>query len=325
MEKTGNPLWVVLNDTDIDALGLTAKGAALAQKRGLIFSAVLVKVELTEEDRDRLSASGAESILHLPIDTQTCGCETWVRDALASLARERKPAAILFLSSLFFCAVAPAVAAALKTGITADCTKLEWDDEGYLFQSRPTFGGRMLATIRTRTLPAMATVRRGVFPFQAADHPGMGRTKTIPVSIGSGVVRLLEEVEKRESPQNLRRAELIFAGGRGMDSKENFKRLYELAARTGGQVAASRGAVAAGFAPFACQVGQTGLTVRPRFYVAFGISGAVQHLSGMIDSECIVAVNPDRGAPIHQVSDYSIYADAGQVISGLLDALDQKH
>ena len=107
-----------------------------------------------------------------------------------------------------------------------------------------------------------------------------------------------------------------------MGSRERFQLLYRLAALTGGQVAASRGAVANGYAPFSCQVGQTGLTIRPRLYMAFGISGAVQHLSGMIDSEYIAAINLDRGAPIHQVSDCSIYADAGEVIVELLKKLE---
>lgn len=314
-------LWVVLSDTEPDSLGLASKAVALARARGLLSRALLVCPELTMEDQGRMSAAGIGTILHLPADPQTGLCEEQVRESMVRLAQAQLPDAILFLSSQFFCAVAPAVAAALGTGITADCTGLDWDGDGHLLQSRPTFGGRTLATIQTRTLPVIATVRRGVFPYIPLPGQRQAPSAEVPLPQVSRAIRLISTLGMRDAPHDLRRAELIFAGGNGMGTKENFQRLYDLAALTGGQVAASRGAVAAGFAPFSRQVGQTGLTVRPKLYIAFGISGAVQHLSGMMDAECVVAVNPDRNAPIHQVSDYSILTDAQPVISALLDAL----
>lgn len=315
-------LWVILGDTEPDALGLLAKGVQLARERSLACDAVLVNAGLTHEDRDRLSHAGARVIYHLPADPEACLCEAAVREALVRAAGEKQPEAMLFLSSLLFNSVAPAVAAALHTGITADCTALDWDGAA-LLQSRPAFGGRTLATIRTRTLPVLATVRRGVFPPCDAGVGSPAPVETLPLPALPQPLRLLACRSAREAPGDLRRAKLVFAGGAGMGSREQFQSLYRLAGLTGGQVAASRGAVAAGFAPFSRQVGQTGLTIRPRVYIAFGISGAVQHLSGMIDAEYIVSVNPDPNAPIHQVSDYAICADAQPVISALLDALEE--
>lgn len=321
MKPVEQMFWVVSGDVSQDTLGLVSKGAALAMEQGLRCCAILAASELRQEQQAALSSAGADHILHLRVDQTIPGSELTVQKALTRLARERKPEAILFLSSLFFGTVAPAIAAALETGITADCTQLLWGPDGTLLQSRPTYGGRMLATIRTRTRPVMATVRRGIFrDINAADRE-TAAVECIDLSEGvpCAFSRLSEQIEK--PPLDLRRADIIFAGGAGMKSKAAFQRLYQLAERAGGQVAASRGAVAAGYAPYSLQVGQTGLTVRPKLYVAFGISGAVQHLSGMIDAECIVAVNPDRNAPIHAVSDYSIYADAGAVISDVLERL----
>lgn len=315
--------WVVLSDTEPDALGLLAKGVCLARERGLGCDAVLVSAALAEEDRIRLSRAGARVIYHLPADPEACLCEAAVREALARAAREKKPEAMLFLSSLLFNSVAPSVAAVLRTGITADCTVLEWEGAS-LLQSRPAFGGRTLATIRTRTRPVLATVRRGVFPPCDAGAGLPAPVERLPLPELPQPLRLLERRGAREAPATLRRARLVFAGGLGMGSWKQFQALYRLAELTGGQVAASRGAVAAGFAPFSRQVGQTGLTVRPGVYIAFGISGAVQHLSGMIDSEYIVSVNTDPNAPIHRISDYSICADAQQVVSALLEALEKK-
>ena len=184
----------------------------------------------------------------------------------------------------------------------------------------------MLAVIRTRTMPVLATVRRGVFSVES-----IGNTETapsaevqrIPLFAIAQPFQILLFNNAKEAPEDLQRAKVVFAGGAGLGSREEFQSLYRLAALTGGQVAASRGAVAAGFAPYSRQIGQTGLTIRPALYIAFGISGAVQHLSGMIDAEYIVSVNSDPNAPIHQISDYAVYADAKTVITDLISALER--
>lgn len=318
-------LWVVLGDTEQDAFGLVAKGVGLARERQMVCDVVLVKAALTCAEQNCLSRMGTRRIYHLPADPQSSLCERAVCETLVRTAQEEEPKAMLFLSSLFFHAVAPGVAAALHTGITADCTDLKWSGAS-LLQGRPAFGGKTLAVIRTRTLPVLATVRRGVFSAK-----GIGTIETklsaevrrIPLLATTQPFQILLFNNAREAPEDLQRAKLVFAGGAGMGSRERFQTLYRLAALTGGQVAASRGAVAAGFAPYSLQVGQTGLTIRPALYIAFGISGAVQHLSGMIDAEYIVSVNSDPNAPIHQISNYAVCADAQTVITGLINALEK--
>lgn len=324
MNEFSEVFWAVLDDTAPDALGFLSKSAALATEQGMACHAVLIAVECSEEDRTWLAAAGAEQIFHLPVDTCRCGSEQQVCQTLLCMFEAWKPRVILFLSSLFLCGLAPALAAVLRTGITADCTKLEWSAEGDLLQSRATFGGRTLATIKTNRQPVIATVRRDVFPPKdGMTHTEQAIFETIPVSQGVEMFTVLKVLTGKQMPRDIRQAEVIFSGGAGLGSKSVFQKLYTLAEHTGGQVAASRGAVAAGYAPFFRQVGQTGIIVRPRLYVAFGISGAVQHLSGMIDAKCIVAVNPDHNAPIHQVSDYSICADGEQVIDALISALEK--
>ena len=316
-------LWVVLSDTGRDALGLVSRCAELAEARSLRCRVWYLAPGMDTNDPVRLTEAGAGAITHLEVDTGACGAEQAVRKRLAGACRAANPAAVIFLSSIFSGAVAPALAGALGVGITADCTGLAWDESGFLLQNRPTFGGRRLATILTRSVPAIATVRRGVFPPR--ENAGGG-----PVSVEreelelTPLCRMLGSAGLSASPLDLRRAEIVVAGGAGLGSRENFERLTRLAALLGGEAAASRGAVAAGYARYDRQVGQTGITIRPRLYIAVGISGAVQHLSGMIDSGTIVAVNPDRSAPIHQVSNYSVYADGNAVVAALLAALGKK-
>jgi len=235
------------------------------------------------------------------------------------LAQKKEPEVVLFLSSTCFCSVAPALAAVLKTGITADCTDLSWSPAGEFLQRRLTFGGRKSAVIKTAVRPVIATVRSGVFPPCALTAPLEIPCETVPVAAGADFCQQVGFSDTM-SPSELHSADILFAGGAGLGSRENFALLYTLAEKYGGDVVASRGAVAASYAPYSRQVGQTGITVQPKLYVAFGISGAVQHLSGMIGSGKIVSVNPDEKAPIHQVSDYSVLADAVEVIRQLLAA-----
>ncbi len=206
--------------------------------------------------------------------------------------RESPPEVIIFEHDEFFGNVAPAFAAIIKKGITADCTDFKWDEQYGLLQIRPTYGGRKIAVNRSLSLPAIATVRRGVFGHCDA---------------------LIKD------NRNLETSSLIFAGGLGLGSRENFGRLAELAKRCNAALGASRAAVAAGYTDYSHQIGQTGITVHPELYVAFGISGAIQHLSGMIHANRIIAINSDPKAPIHQYADYSLIEDANEVIALLLD------
>ena len=215
---------------------------------------------------------------------------------LVRLCRASLPEVILFENSSFLADVAPAFAVCIGRGLTADCTDLRWDEQYGLLQIRPSFGGRRIAVNRSLSAPYLASVRRGVFG-----------------SAGAG---------EGEGPVTLDTAPLVFSGGLGLGSRAAFRRLALLADRCGAMLGASRGAVAAGYADYRFQVGQTGVSVQPKLYVAFGISGAVQHLSGILRAGQIIAVNTDPGAPIMDYADYAVIADANQVIEGLLKRLD---
>lgn len=313
--------WTVLYDTEPDALCVLSKAADLAAEQDLVCCSWLINSkEALGDDIKRLASAGAQRVTHLYVPELNCNSERTVRDFLADAAKKDKPAVILFLSSVFSHAVAPGLAVLLETGITADCTNLYWDTEKRFIQSRPAFGGRTQADIRSKMLPVIATVRRGVFPLTHYLTEEPVRYESVQLGKAAEFCEILN-LTVSASPLNLSRAEIIVAGGAGMGDKDRFNRLYILAEHIGGKVAASRKAVAEGLARYEQQVGQTGITVRPKWYLAFGISGAVQHLSGMIDSQNIIAVNPDRKAPIHKVSNYSIYADAGEVVEQLIRKL----
>ncbi|OGV61855.1 MAG: electron transfer flavoprotein subunit alpha [Lentisphaerae bacterium RIFOXYB12_FULL_65_16] len=222
--------------------------------------------------------------------------------------------------------LAGAVATILKTGLTADCTGLSIDDKRNLMQTRPAFGGNIMATIMCdKFRPQMATVRPRVMTMPDRIE---GRTGTIvrdecPAREEDMLVKVLEILKEGQGKENVdvAAAEFIVSGGRGMMGKENFQILQELADVFGGVVGSSRGAVDAGWMPAERQVGQTGKTVRPKIYIACGISGAIQHLVGMQDSDLIIAINRDKDAPIFEVAHYGIVGDLFSVVPALTRAL----
>ena len=217
--------------------------------------------------------------------------------------------------------MAGAIATELATGLTADCTGLTIDENRQLLQTRPAFGGNIMATIKTeRTRPQMATVRPHVMPLppRKEDCHGEIVRERIPLKPEDVLVRILEVHDDRKAGDlDIAGAEFIVSGGRGMQSGENFRILQELANELGGQVAGSRSSVEAGWIPAERQVGQTGKTVRPKIYIACGISGAIQHLVGMQDSDVIIAINRDPSAPIFQVAHYGIVGDLFQVVPAI--------
>ena len=218
--------------------------------------------------------------------------------------------------------MAGAVATELATGLTADCTGLTIDENGLLLQTRPAFGGNIMATIKTeRTRPQMASVRPHVMPMPKRDNACIGQIvqESLPLDEKDILVKVLEIIDDRKGAGDvdIAGADVIVAGGRGMLSKENFKILQELADELGGVVAGSRSTIEAGWLPVERQVGQTGKTVRPKIYFACGISGAIQHLVGMQDSDVIIAVNRDPYAPIFEVATYGIVGDVFQVIPAI--------
>ena len=232
--------------------------------------------------------------------------------------------------------LAPRVASTAQVGLTADCTDLQIGDyesrkekkvyKDLLYQIRPAFGGNIIATIvNPKTKPQMATVRQGVMQANDPDTNRQGEIVMVNPAFESGDFSLqVLSREVREPSVKLKDAPVIVAGGGGVDDPEDFQLIEELAHVLGGEVGASRAAVDAGFVSSEHQIGQTGATVRPRLYIAAGISGAIQHRSGMDESNKIIAINTDPDAPIFQVAHYKIVGDLGDVLPLLIQALREK-
>jgi electron transfer flavoprotein alpha subunit len=246
------------------------------------------------------------------------------------LVRARQPYIFLLGASPIGRDLAPRIASAVSAGLTADCTDLRIGDferlgqhyTDLLYQIRPAFGGNIIATIVNPEMhPQMATVREGVMKLGRPEETRHGVVERIEPHFNSR--ELVLQVLKREMRLpgvNLKNASVIVAGGMGVGSKENFALIHELAAVLGGEVAGSRAAVDAGFVSAEHQVGQTGVTVRPRLYIACGISGAVQHRAGMDQSSNIIAINTDPNAPIFQIAHYKIVGDLRKVIPQMIRA-----
>ncbi len=252
------------------------------------------------------------------------------------LARARRPYIFLLGATPVGRDLAPRVASALRAGLTADCTDLQigdyvsrQDKQTYadlLYQIRPAFGGNLIATIvNPRQHPQMATVREGVMRHREPDLARRGVVELLAPAFDERdrVLHVLSR-ETRQSTVKLKDAPVVVAGGAGLGSADEFELVRELAHLLGGEVGASRAAVDAGYIAREHQVGQTGLTVRPRLYIAAGISGAVQHRAGMDQASKIIAINTDPNAPIFQIAHYKIVGDAAEVLPLLIQALRDK-
>jgi electron transfer flavoprotein alpha subunit len=253
---------------------------------------------------------------------------------LTQVIRKYAPQIVLYGATTTGRDIAPRIASALKVGLTADCTDLQIGDykskgtkyEDVLYQIRPAFGGNIIATIVSpEKKPQMATVREGVMKMAAPDPDYKGEIVTEEVSFSPEDFpsEILERV-REEKDVDLKGAQVIVSGGIGVGSKENFKLIHELAHTLGAEVGASRAAVDAGFVSKDHQVGQTGTTVRPKLYIACGISGSVQHRAGMDESARIIAINTDPEAPIFQIAHYGIVGDLSEVIPRFIKAFKAK-
>ena len=237
--------------------------------------------------------------------------------AITEIARKYEPNVILFGATSIGRDLAPRLSARLKTGLTADCTKLEIDEEGNLFMTRPAFGGNLFATIICPDhRPQMSTVRPGVMKKLDRDDARVGEivNEAIAFDESKFAVTVVDEVMEIQCATNIEEAKLLVSCGRGV---KDIAPAYTIAEKLGGSVAASRALVDAGVIDHCSQVGQTGKTVRPEAYLAFGISGAIQHLAGMEESEYIVAINTDKNAPIFKVANLGIVADAAAVMKNI--------
>jgi electron transfer flavoprotein alpha subunit len=250
-------------------------------------------------------------------------------EATVALIRKHRPEIVLMGATGLGRDLAGAVATRLETGLTADCTGLSIDKERRLLeQTRPAFGGNIMATILTETArPQMASVRPYVMPCPPFESGRTGQliTETWSLDENEITTKVLDVIASTsEGSVDITGANVIVSGGRGMLAPENFRLLDELARVLGGVVGASRGAVAAGWIPHGRQVGQTGKTVKPRLYIACGISGAIQHLVGMQDADRIIAINKDAGSPIFEVAHLGIVGDVLEIVPALTERLRQR-
>ncbi len=247
--------------------------------------------------------------------------------AICHLINKYKPEIVLVGATGLGRDLASAVATKIETGLTADCTGLSIDDKRFLLQTRPAFGGNIMATILTeKTRPQMSTVRPHVMPLPEKDTSRKGEVIRESMSIKENdivakVLQIIDDHKQGAEAIDIAAADVIVSGGRGLQSPENFSILQELADELGGVVATTRSAVEAGWMPVERQVGQTGKTVRPKLYIACGISGAIQHLVGMQDSDVIIAINRDRQAPIFEVATYGIEGDLFQVVPSITERI----
>ena len=242
--------------------------------------------------------------------------------ALFSLVKDLRPGAVFFSATAMGRDLAPRLAAKLGVGLASDCTKLEVKD-GKLEFTRPIFAGKAVLSFRLKSSPALATLRPNVFPLETAGvKTGEIIKKTVEIPEGTVKGRVVEILREESAELDVTEADVIVSGGRGLKGPENFALLKELAAIIPkSAIGASRSAVDSGWIGHQHQVGQTGKTVSPNLYLAFGISGAIQHLAGISSSKTIVAVNKDPEAPIFKVADYGIVGDLFQVIPPLKEAL----
>jgi len=313
------------------SLELLTKGRKLANRLGAKLEAIAIGYKLDNIDKqvipfgvDVLHVFDAEGLF--PYTTQPHA------SIVINLFKEEKPQICLMGATVIGRDLGPRVSSALTSGLTADCTSLEIGDhtdnklgktyENLLYQIRPAFGGNIIATIvNPEHRPQMATVREGVMKKEILDNNYQGEiirhdvAKYVPEA--EYVVKVIDHhVEKAK--HNLKGAPIVIAGGYGMGSKEGFDMLFELAKELHAEVGASRAAVDAGYADHDRQIGQTGITVRPKLYIACGISGQIQHLAGMQESGIIISVNNDPDAPINKIADYVVNGTVEEVIPKMI-------
>ena len=299
------------------ALELIGVARELAEKTGEKVNAVLLGHGVTDK-ADELIAHGADTVYVVDHENLEKFVTEPYAQAMTHIARKYEPNVILFGATSIGRDLAPRLSARLRTGLTADCTKLEMDEEGNLFMTRPAFGGNLFATIICPdNRPQMSTVRPGVMKKLEADATRSGEvvTESVEWDATKFAVTVLEEVKAEKGEANIEDAKILVSCGRGV---KNLESAHELASKIkGSAVSSSRTLVDIGLMDHERQVGQTGKTVRPEAYLAFGISGAIQHLAGMEESEFIVAVNTDKNAPIFKVANLGIVADAEAVFKNL--------
>ena len=324
-----NGVWVIgeqregkINPVTIELIG---EGRKLADQLGKELAVVIAGYEVEKEVKE---------LLHYSVDKVYYINDPLLKDfttdgyaiSIANLIERKKPEVVLVGATSIGRDIAPRIAGKVGTGLTADCTKLEIDStDNKLLQTRPAFGGNLMATIVCpKNRPQMSTVRPGVMAKAVRNESETGILEVVTPELTEKMIRtrLVEILPQEKKSVNLTDARIIVSGGRGLKRAEGFELIKELADKLGAEIGASRAAVDSGWIEHSHQVGQTGTTVRPELYIACGISGAIQHLAGMSDSKYIVAINKDAKAPIFSICDYGIVGDLYEIIPEMIESLN---
>ncbi len=309
------------------SLELLGVGRKLADSRKVMLTAVLIGSDTGDAAR-QLIGHGADVVYRIDDPALAHITDEAYGAILSALVQQHKPEIVLAGATAIGRSFIPGVATTLGAGLTADCTQLAIrEEDGALLQTRPAFGGNIMATIVCpHSRPQMSTVRPKV--MRPLDFDGERQGKIIdvqpdPIHLQTRV-RVIESVVSDQDDVNIQEADILIAGGRGLDDAKGFTLMRELAASLGGSIAATRAAVDAGWIKYPHQVGQTGKTVAPKLYIACGISGAVQHVAGMQSAETIVAINRDKNAPIFDVADFGIVGDLFEIVPKLLIQIEER-
>lgn len=313
------------------SLELLTKGRILANKLGVKLEAIVIGDKLDNIEK-QLFPYGSDTVYKVEDKRLYPYTSNPHAAILINLFKEIEPQICLMGATCIGRDLGPRVSSCLHSGLTADCTALEIGNHtdpksgknytDLLYQIRPAFGGNIVATIvNPDHRPQMATVREGVMKKEIHDPNHKGTVvKLDPKKYVSDTDFVVEIIDRHieKSKINIKNSPIIVAGGYGVGSKENFQLLFDLARTLGGEVGASRAAVDAGFTEHARQIGQTGVTVRPKLYIACGISGQIQHIAGMQESSIIISINNDPNAPINKIADYVITGDMEEVVPKLI-------
>lgn len=303
---------------------LISKAKELAKDLKCEVTGVLLGYDMDEEAK-KICYYGADKCIYLDSPDLDVYMTEPYTDALYNIIMERKPEVVFYGATAVGRDLAPKTSARVHTGLTADCTKLDINMENMnVLMTRPAFGGNIMATIECpEHRPQMATVRPGVMELNQCDETKPVNIEKIATTVPADKknVEILKVIMKIQEKMNVEDAKVLVSGGRGLKGPENFPMLEELADLLGGTISASRAAVDAGWVDKDRQVGQTGKTVRPTLYIACGISGAIQHLAGMEESDYIIAINKDEYAPIFEVADLGIVGDVFKVVPQLIEQI----
>ena len=310
----------VIQNVGLELLG---KARELADALNEKVYAMLLGHDLTTQAQECI-AYGADTVLRVDAPELATYVTEPYAQAIYQIIRDNKPSIVLIGATTIGRDLGPRLSARVETGLTADCTGLEISEERDLLMTRPAFGGNLMATIICKEhRPQMSTVRPGVMRMGQRDENRKGTIEDVKINFYKSKfrVRVLETVKQTKNLVDITEAHVLISGGRGVGNAEGFDMLRAMANTIGAEVSASRAMVDAGVLGHERQVGQTGKTVRPDLYFAMGISGAIQHLAGMEESEYIIAINKDKFAPIFNVADLGIVGDVRKIVPLLTEKL----